>query len=420
MKKSLLFLLAISLEATTIQTLLSAIKNTPDYKLDTIMTKEVKIEKKNIQNSLYPKLNLTASAEHFSIPTAMRSLPPTESAKITATNGSLPFSQNIYRIGFNFSMPLFVKEIYDKKRKMNYIFASTKYTQKINLLKKQASLITLISNLNYSFKLKEALIQQKNSILTTYKSLKVGVDVGRIPEFKLLRLQDSLNQIDIKIANLNQNIAKLQADIFKLTKQNITTPIKLYATKITKGEFISIKPLKEKLKADKYDIKASKDKNIPKVELKISANRAFGKAYNTNDMIGENYASGGVYITWAIFNKQNNSQIEKSKVQYLKTSLNIEKLTKDLTADIKKIDQLLFEINKSIKLTLNSLALKKELLKSAKVAFKMDRMSVDEYLKYEDDLATTKANLASLVATKNSLIAQKALIYGKNLEKVFK
>jgi hypothetical protein len=71
-------------------------------------------------------------------------------------------------------------------------------------------------------------------------------------------------------------------------------------------------------------------------------------------------------------------------------------------------------------LTKDSIGLKEELLKGAKVAFKLDRMSVDEYLKYEDALANEKANLANLIALKNSLISQKALIYGKNLKKVFK
>jgi hypothetical protein len=47
-------------------------------------------------------------------------------------------------------------------------------------------------------------------------------------------------------------------------------------------------------------------------------------------------------------------------------------------------------------------------------------MTVDEYLKYEDDLAKAKATLANLIASKNSLIAQKALIYGNNFKKVFK
>ena len=64
--------------------------------------------------------------------------------------------------------------------------------------------------------------------------------------------------------------------------------------------------------------------------------------------------------------------------------------------------------------------LKKELLKGAKVAFRLNRMSVDEYLQYEDDLAKTKADLASLIANENTLKANKALIYGENLKKVFK
>ena len=47
-------------------------------------------------------------------------------------------------------------------------------------------------------------------------------------------------------------------------------------------------------------------------------------------------------------------------------------------------------------------------------------MSVDDYLKYEDNLAKAKADLANLIANKNMLKANKAFIYGKNLKKVFK
>ena len=122
----------------------------------------------------------------------------------------------------------------------------------------------------------------------------------------------------------------------------------------------------------------------------------------------------------SIFDKTTNAQIQKSKIAILKSNLQIQKTLKDLNAEVMKIANSLKEIKKSIKLTQNSIELKEELLKGAKEAFKLNTMSVDEYLRYEDDISNTKANLANLIATKNSLLANLAFIYGNNLERIFK
>jgi len=418
--KKLLLAVPFLLNATTITSLFEAIKNTPDYKLDNVAIKEMKINKDSIKNMLYPTLKLNGSYEHFNRYNSIVPITPTQSAKLTKTNDSLPFSKNIYRVGFEASMPLFIKEIYDNKKKMNRLLKATKISAKINLLKKEALVVIYVSKLNYLFSLKKALLKQQQSIKTTYEALNVGVKVGRIPEFKLLRLKDSLNQIEIKIANLNTNLDDVKSNIYKLTKIYVTKPIDFDSTFIDKGGFISLKPLNEKLKADKFSIEAKKDKFYPNILLKIKGNKAFADAYNTNDSIEENFASAGIYVSWDIFNKKNSSDIQKAKISMIKNKLQIAKTKKDLTAEIIKINNSLKEINKEIKLTNESIKLKKELLKGAKVAFKLNRMSVDEYLQYENDLTKAYSDLANLKATKNTLKANKALIYGKNLERIFK
>ena len=420
MKKIVLLSIGLFLNATTISELFDAIKKTPDYKLDEIMVNEMKIKKQSVVSTLYPKLSIVGSAEHFNIDNSMIPITPTESAKLMNTNSDLPFSQNIARIGIEFSMPLFIKSIYDNKKRMTKLLEATKYQSKINFLQKEALLVTYVSKLNYLFSLKKALKKQYESINTTLKALKIGVDVGRVPEFKLLRLQDSLNQIDIKLSDVKKEIDEIKSNIYKLTNIYLSKEIKIDSLKIEKGDFISLKPLKKKLEASKYEIQSKKDNFLPKVSLQIKANRAYGEAYNTGDNISEDFASAGIYISWDIFNKKNNSDIQKSKITLLKNRLEIAKLKKDLSAEIFKIDSSLKEIQRQLVLSQKTISIKKELLKGAKVAFELNRMSVDEYLKYEDDLAKAIANKALLEANKNSLKANKALIYGKNLERIFK
>jgi len=404
----------------TITELFNAIEKTPDYKLDSIAKKEMKINKNSVVSSLYPKLTLQASAEHFNRYNSIVPLTPTQSAELTKTNGDIPFSQNIQRIGFEISMPLFIKSIYDNKNKMTYLVNATNYQTKINLYKKQTLLVGYLSKFDYLFALKKALLKQQNSIQTTYDGMKKGVKIGRIPEFKLLRLQDSLNQIKIKLSSVNQNIDEVKASILKVTNIELDSPISFDSMPIENGEFIALKPLKETLKANEYGLKAKKDNNYPKVIIKIQGNRAYAKAYNTDNDISEDFASAGIYLSWDIFNKKNNSDIQKSKIELIKNKLEIAKTKKDLMADVVKIDKSLKEIERQVLITKDSIKVKEELLKGAKVAFKLNRMTVDEYLKYEDDLARIRADFANLIANKNMLKAQKALIYGKNLKKVFK
>ena len=154
--------------------------------------------------------------------------------------------------------------------------------------------------------------------------------------------------------------------------------------------------------------------------LKAQGYRGFADAYNNDESLTLNFASIGIYLNWNIFDKSNFASIEKSKIEKLKDNLTIQKTVKDLNSEVIKIKDSLKEIKKAINLTQNSIGIKEELLKGAKEAFKLNTMTVDEYLGYEDDLAAARANLANLIATKNSLIANLAFIYGNNLERIFK
>jgi len=419
--KKLLILLAFSyLNATSITYLLNKIEQTPDYKIDQLAIKQMKATKKSIKAALYPKISLFGAAEHYNTPVSLKPLLPTESGKLIATHSPLPFSSTIYKVGFNLTMPIFIKEIYDNKKKVEHLLRATRYQTQINLLKKQALLVTYASNLNYLYALKGALNKQKNSIYKTFRAVEVGVDVGRIPEFKLLRLHDAINQIKVKISQINRNIIDIKSSIYKVTKVKVKRAIRIKSKRVPKGEFYALKPLREKLIASDYDIKAKKDAFYPKVSLKVVGSRSFGEAYNNNQNVAETMASAGLYVNWDILNKKASADIQKAKVAKLQSALEIAKTKKDLKADIKKINQTLNEINEAIKYTKESLYVQKELLFGAKEAFRVGRMTVDEYLGYEDNLAKTRADLANLQALKNTYKAQKGLIYGINLKRIFK
>ena len=418
--KRLFFLVAVSLYAVNINDLFTAVKKAPETQIDNIFVKEIKTAKNRIKNSLLPTVTLTSSYTHYSIPTAIRPLPPTESSKLLRSNSSLPFSQNIARIGFVFSMPLFVKEIYDNKEKVSILMNNARLKSKLNLIKREALIVGYVSKLNYLFKLKKAINDKKNSIQTTIDALKVGVENGMIPKFKLLRLQDKLNQISVNLNDIDSNINNLKSKIYALTKIEVNAPVDLHFIEFNKGSFFMSKILKNNILASQKDVEAKKDTFFPKVLLKIQGNRAFAKSYNTDDNIALNYASAGIYLKWDIFNKKDNSDIKKAKLEYLKNTLTLQKVNNELTAEVKKLNNNLKLVNNSIKKTKESIEIKKRLLNDAKTAFKLNRMTVDEYLSYEDALSFERANLAKYEALKNSYLANLAVIYGKNLERICK
>ena len=421
MKKVLILSIALILNASELTNLFEAIKKTPDTKIDNVLVKQTKIIKKEVTGNLYPKLNLFANYEHFSAPADVKPMPPTIAATLAKEGKGYWWSQNIKKIGFVATMPLFVKQIYDTKNKISHLITASKYKAKLNLLKREALLVALVSKLDYLYALKKAVIQKQHSIQTTYNAIKVGVKIGRIPKFKLLRLQDALNQIQIKITQINSFIDSVISQIYQLTQIKIDKPLNFQVIRnIEKQSFLAIKPLKEKQEADYYEIKSQKDKFLPNFLLKAQGYRAFANAYNNDEHLALNFASIGIYLNWNIFDKSNFAAIEKSKLERLKTDLTIQKTLKDLNAEVMKINSTLKEIKKAIVLTQNSIGIKEELLKSAKEAFKLNTMTVDEYLGYEDDLANARANLANLIATKNTLLANLAFIYGNNLERIFK
>jgi outer membrane protein TolC len=228
-----------------------------------------------------------------------------------------------------------------------------------------------------------------------------------------------LNSLQINIININQNIISLISSIYNLTYIKISKKIPFKAKDFNAKDFILIKPLKYELKAKEYEIKATKDKLLPKLSLQIQGYRAFAKAFNTNNEIAKNFGSISLNLIFN-FSKKNLALVEKAKISSNITALKIKAMLKNLKNDLEKINRSIKQTKNAIYLQKKSILLKKDLLKSAKVAFKLNRMSIDEYLKYEDDLALSKAKYSLLISTLNSLITQKALIYGKNFKKVFK
>ncbi len=422
MKKLLLIpLVGLGLQATTLTQLFDAVQKAPETQINEVITKNMKINKESVKSALFPKISINASIEHYNRDMSLVPLTPTESKKEQLNKNSLPFGQNIAKVGIGLSVPIFVKEIYENKKKMEDLVNAVKLKSKIDLLKRDALLIGLLSNFSYLENSKMALKSKQFSIKETIKSIKTGVDAGAIPEFNLIRLQDALTQIDIKISDIETKINSIKSEIYKLTNIVVDYPMNITFTNYQKDDFFALQPIEWTIKADEKNVDAQKAVRwYPKLFLKANISKGYVKSYNTDDIDERNIANIGLYLQWNIFDKVANKDIQKAKIALIKDRLNLIKTQKDLTAEANKFTYDLVLIKKEIVSAKKSIKLKKELLKSAKIAFSNQAMTVDEYLGYETDLSNAKATLAGLDAQLKETVANLVFIYGNDFKSIFK
>jgi len=92
----------------------------------------------------------------------------------------------------------------------------------------------------------------------------------------------------------------------------------------------------------------------------------------------------------------------------------------EITAEAGQLSKSLTILNHSIDLNRSSIQSKQQLLDIAKKSYSMDRLTIEDYLKYEDDLLFEKAKLYQTQAEKWQTLMKLAVIYGNNIENLVK
>ena len=419
----ILLVLAIGLNANALsmQDLFKALKKQPVTTVDKLVLKESIYAQKGAVSQFYPKIYGLSSYEQFNSPTSLRPVTPTESARITKTNGAFPFSKAISQLGIEVDMPVFVYPLFSLAKKAQAMRKSAEEKLKLNILRNEAVLVSLNAKLQYLEKLKKAMIQRKKSLQTQLENIKIGVKTGRTPEIEALKIENMINQIDIEINNIETSKNSVIAGIKTLTSINIKHSIPMYQTRnLKEGEFFTTKPLQYVIKAKKYAVDAQKARLYPSFYLKGFAFRKFGTSYNTDDSVIRNYANIGLYMQIPIFNKTIYTDIQKTKSDYIKSKFELSQLNIELKSDSESLNSQLKILKNSIVMAQKSVQNQKQLLKYAKVAFDTQRMTEEEYLRYEDELLSAQANLLSLKTKKWEIVSKLAVIYGNDLEEIVK
>jgi outer membrane protein TolC len=426
-KRVLLFLLLFPLmlqaqEINHISQLFDVLKTKPVTTGDQILVNQALAGKSMAYSKLYPTIDAFGRYDYASIPTGMLPVPPNQlMSMVKDPTVPQPFSANIYRVGAMVSMPIFVSSIFAMASKAKKMVNSAKDLQYVNLLKNEAVLVGANANLQYIQSLGEALDKKRASLEKTREFVTMKVKNGRAPESALLNLNSGIDEIDVMKNDLALQREEVIAMIQSLTGIALAAPVPMIQNgTYTAGEIVALNPLREKVKADKAGYDAVWEKLLPSVFVQGNYSNNFANAYNNNKAVHNDYTTVGVVVKVPIFEKDQYAQIRKSKWDYEASKNDLAKMTMEIAAQASQLEKSLILLDSSIQLYTNSIKDKQQLLDIAKVSYQSDRLSMEDYLKYEDDLVLEQSKLYKAQAQKWQTLMKLNVIYGNNIEEIVK
>jgi len=427
MIKNALFLLLFPmlLPAQTVRNvgeLFDSLKSHPTTMSDQIRIEQALAGKSMAYSKLYPNIDLFGRYDYASIPTGMVPVPPNELlAMVQHQAVPQPFSERISRVGATVSMPIFVASIFTAAAKAKMMYRSAEDLKYINLLKNEAIVVSANANLLYMQALQQALEKKRNSLMKTKEFVVIKVDNGRAPASALLNINNALHQIDV----LKNDIALQQEEVLttiqSLTGIRLTGPVPMeQLSNYSAGEIKALDPLRKKLEADRLGLSIEKEKLWPLVAVQGSYSKNFADAYNNGKYLDNDYVTIGVIVKVPLFAMDQYTQIAKSSVDVEDSENELDKMTLELTSQARQLQNSLQLITNSLELYKASIKEKEELLAIAKVSYASDQMSMEDYLKYEDDVVLEQSKLFKTEAQHWQTLVKLAVIYGNNIEEIVK
>ena len=409
-------------EKIKIGVLFDSLKTHPTIQSDNLNMEMALAGKRIVDSKLFPRINLFGQFDYSTSPNGLKPITPNELFPMIKDQSiPQPLSERIYRAGAVASMPIFVKSIFTLGSKTKMLYKSAKAKKYINLLQNEAVIVITNSNLIYLNNLEKALLKKKKSLEKTKEIINIKVNNGRAPASALLIINNAINQIDININNIAINRENAFKVITSLTGLKLKDAIKINLIRnYEEGAIRALDPIRQKVEADRLGMRAEKEKLWPVLVLNGNYNHSYAKAYNNNLTVNEDFATVALTLSVPLFAMDQYANIEKSKLEYETTRNEMNKLSLDLRSKATQLKNSYPLILNSINLYKKSIKDKEEILRIAKVSYTSGRISIEDYLKYEDDLLLEESNLYKAQAEEMQTIMKLAVIYGNNIEDIVK
>jgi len=398
--------------------LFSGLEQNAVSKTDAIKLEQASVYKHSINSQFYPIIEGFGRYDYSSIPTGMYPVPPNDLFPLIQNQEiPQPFSCHIFRMGAQISMPIFSKSLFTMAKQANQVVISAEALQRINTIKNQSLLVAYITNFNYADNLFNALDQKRQSLLKTKEIIIIKVKNCGLPKSIQYNIDNALNEVALTQNELTLQKNELSANVLTITGLVLNKPVSMSQIKTIDKKIIkATQPLKDKIQADELVVKSEREKLLP--SLYHQGNYSFNveNAYNNKNKVEDDLLIASLALKVPIFNKSQYNQIKKNKLLLSESQNELKKLTNSFEAQAKQLEQNVLVLENAIMLSKKSIQNKEQLKIIAVKSYEIGQMSIEDYLKYEDDLVLEQVKLFKTEALKWQTITKLAIIYGVDLK----
>jgi len=406
-------------QAVDIHDLLDAAARQPGYEVSALSVEESNLQKDRATAALFPKLGLFGRFEIYNSPTNLRPMPPTE-VNVQAGD-SIPFSREILRYGLSFDAPVYVRELYVLRQKAMLLQEKADIGRRLDLIGRQASVVSLNSALAYLEALGSAVDARRVSLSKTLEDMSLKVKTGRSPESELLKIQKTLNDLDQQRNELEAKRLDILREIRALTGMEITKAADMTLLHQPSGtSYLPVTAAQYNTAAAAKEVERRRAARWPTLSVTGFVSGNDGEAYNTDSHIYRSYNEIALVLKFTLFDRTLNTDESIARMQLKKAKKQLEQTRLDMAALADSLDRKIPVVEKSIELAEKTIANSQTLLSVAKVAVRSGRMTMEDYLRYESDLLAAQAALYQVRQQKWQIVAQQAVLYGTDLKGVLK
>lgn len=403
----------------TIDTLFDALHKNPSVKENKLKIQQIEELYEQKKALLYPRVYGFASYDIYSTPMNITPLVPTESAKIGSTTGTYPFSKNFKKIGVSASVSLYDKSLFSLLKSIEKNIQSVMIKSKLDIIAKEGMVVEFNALLNFYEKLLFSLHSKQKSLLVTKEKIEVGMQNGKNAPADRLKLQSALSNTSIVIEDIESKIESIKNTLFSLTQIELSSSVAMRLThEIKVNDIIMIALYKEDVASKEYLLEQAKDQYYPKLYLEMNALRGYGESYNNGEDFDRDFASLSLKLTIPLYDKTISSNIQNSKIETLIAKNTLEKKKLELSSQAKTFEAQLISLNKKNLEFNNLIDSNGKLLDTAKVALDNGKISIEEYLRYEDAVFEAIANSEQNRFNIWKIQTQLALMYGVKLSQI--
>ncbi len=279
--------------------------------------------------SLYPKIDGVARYEKYNSPTNLRPLPPTE----VTLHDPIPFSKDIFRYGVTFQMPVYVQSVYTLAGKMKLLKEKAEFQKQIDVVKKEAAIVSLNSTMAYLDGVQKAIISRKASLAETISSLTIKVNTGRTAEAELMKVQKLMADLQRQENDIRQKQLEITRDIYKLTQMEIHAPLPMtLKTALVQDRFIAVQAIEKEVAAAEKDVQRAREQFYPSLYLEGFLSENEGTAYNTDSHIDRTYNGVSLILKIPLFEKSTYVSNEAARIRLKRSQKGLEKTRIELEA----------------------------------------------------------------------------------------